>query len=243
MGSTPAAYLTLSIDDGHPADLRTADLLEEFGLAATFYVPAANSEREVLGEPEVRALAERFEVGAHTYHHVTLPRLPAEEARREIVDGKAWLEDVVGKPVVAFCYPGGKFNARVAGLVAEAGFAGARTCAQNVLESPGNPFFWGISTQAFSHPRRIQIRHAAREGNWSGLANFVRVFRGAVDWEVHFDRAVSHVAEHGGVAHLYLHSWEIDEQGDWPKLRRVLQRLHGRDDLTTVTNGELFTMG
>ena len=38
-------YLTISVDDGHPADLRTADLLARFDIAVTLDVPAVNPER------------------------------------------------------------------------------------------------------------------------------------------------------------------------------------------------------
>jgi peptidoglycan/xylan/chitin deacetylase (PgdA/CDA1 family) len=34
-------YVTISVDDGHPTDLRTVDLLHKYGLTATFYIPGA----------------------------------------------------------------------------------------------------------------------------------------------------------------------------------------------------------
>ncbi|MCX6910233.1 MAG: polysaccharide deacetylase family protein [Verrucomicrobia bacterium] len=70
------AYLTISVDDGHPLDMRTAELLDRHGLKATFYVPAANPEREVMTKEQVRELSRRFEMGGHTYHHVPLASLP-----------------------------------------------------------------------------------------------------------------------------------------------------------------------
>jgi hypothetical protein len=97
-----------------------------------------------------------------------------------------------------------------------------------------------VSTQAFSHSRQTQLRHAAAERNWKGLANYARIFRGAVDWEDHFTRAVTHVAANGGIAHLFLHSWEIDEHDGWDKLRRLLVRVRNDYSLVSVTNGELF---
>jgi hypothetical protein len=46
----------------------------------------------------------------------------------------------------------------------------------------------------------------------------------------------------GGIAHLYLHSWEVDERNEWPKLRRVLQAISSRGDLTPISNGRLFEL-
>ena len=37
----PATYITTSWDDGHPLDLRVAELLSEYHLQGTFYVPIA----------------------------------------------------------------------------------------------------------------------------------------------------------------------------------------------------------
>jgi peptidoglycan/xylan/chitin deacetylase (PgdA/CDA1 family) len=232
-------HITISVDDGHETDLRTADLLGEVGLRATFYIPATNGERPVMTNEAIRSIASRFEVGGHSYHHQSLTGLPAEDSKREIVDGKAWLEDVVGSPVRSFCYPLGKFNAGVARQVEDAGFACARTCLLNRTEPPKHAYMWGVSTQAFSHSRLTQARHAAGERNWTGLANYARIFRGAVDWEDHFLRAVTHVEAHGGIAHLYLHSWEIDKYDAWNKLRRLLVRVRD-SSLVPVTNGELF---
>ena len=232
-------YVTISVDDGHPADLRTAELLDRHGLEATFYVPARNPERELLSEHDVRLLAQRFELGAHTYSHLPLARMAREQARREILDGKAWLEDVTGKPAIAFCYPRGKFTAETARLVEEAGFLGGRTCFHNIVDFPRNRFAWGVSTQAFSHSRTIQVRHALLERNGRGLLNYVAVHRLARDWEAHFGYALDYVGRRGGIAHLYVHSWETDELGEWPKLDRALARVAG-SGLEPATNGELF---
>ncbi|MDQ1481712.1 MAG: hypothetical protein QOI44_2573 [Actinomycetota bacterium] len=233
-------YITISVDDGHESDLRTADLLDEVGLRATFYIPATNPERPVMANEEIRSIAGRYEVGGHSFHHRSLTGFDADGARREIVDGKAWLEDVAETPVRSFCYPQGKFNRTLARQVQEAGFACGRTCFLNLTARPANPYTWGVSTQAFSHSRQIQVRHAAVEGNWNGLVNYARIFRGAVDWEDHFTRAAAYVNDHGGIAHLFLHSWEIDEHDGWSKLRRVLVRVRDDYALAPVTNGELF---
>ena len=54
-------------------------------------------------------------MGAHTYNHAPLKGLAIDEMRRELADGKAWLENALGDRVISFCYPRGKFDARVVG--------------------------------------------------------------------------------------------------------------------------------
>ena len=84
--STTEKYVTISVDDGDPSDLRTVDLLLKYGLQATFYIPAANAERSVMSPCEIREIDRQFEVGSHTLNHVRLPPLPAEKAWRAGVD-------------------------------------------------------------------------------------------------------------------------------------------------------------
>jgi peptidoglycan/xylan/chitin deacetylase (PgdA/CDA1 family) len=235
-------YLTISVDDGCPLDSRAADLLNKYGLQATFYIPASNPERPVMAPGQIRELSRRFEIGGHTYHHAGLKSLPEEKAFAEIYDGKKWLEDLLGQPVISFCYPQGKFNSSTPRFVQKAGFLGARTCLFNLHSFPRDPFLWGLSTHACYHSRIIQLRHAAIEGNVAGMVNFLRTYNGTTDWRQHFFYALEHVERHGGIAHLYFHSWEIDELGQWDQLEAVLAETSQRSDFSRVTNGALFQL-
>lgn len=235
-------YVTISIDDGHITDLKTVELLEKYGLAATFYIPCRNPERPVMTSSDIRGIARRFEVGGHTLNHTPLRFLQPQKAWAEIRDGKSWLEDEVGRPIVSFCYPRGKFNGKLAAMVKQAGFVGARTCLLNVTSFPKNPFSWGVSTHAGNHSLYIQIRHALLEGNFVGASNYFRTYGCATEWDKHFLHALDDVEAHGGIAHLYMHSWEIDESQDWAKLERVFASIAARTALTRITNGDLFSL-
>jgi len=236
------AYVTISVDDGHPADLQSAELLDEVGLKATFYIPARNPERELMSLQAIQEVAKQFELGSHTFNHRPLRELSDRHARTEINDGKKWLEDLTGDTVSAFCYPSGKFNSRTVRLVQEAGFVGARTCMLNVNTFPKNPFLWGVSTQGYSHSAATQIRHALLEKNFTGIVNFVFTHKLAQHWSEHFKHAVDFVEKHGGVAHLYFHSWEIEELGQWSELKQVLASIAQRKSLVRLTNGDLFKL-
>lgn len=234
-------YLTISVDDGHPADLRSAELLSRHGLRATFYIPKINPEREVMGESDIKMISGSFEIGAHTYSHKPLWRIPQDEMRREIRESKDWLEQLLGREAAAFCYPQGRFNALAVNAVRDSGFKGARTCMYNLMDFPANPFLWGVSTHAYTHPRAVQIRHALLERNFKGAMNFLLIQKATVDWAEQFRLSVKYVEENGGVAHLYLHSWEIDKLNEWARLEELLGCLSEQKSLKRVTNGELFT--
>jgi len=236
------SFVTISVDDGHPSDLRVADMLSKYGLSATFYVPARNPEQPVLTPAQVRELSQRFEVGGHGMNHVPLQTLSDEKAWLEISDGKRWMEDLLGQQVLSFCYPRGKFGWRGARLVKKAGFIGARTCMLNLHGFSSDPFMWGVSTQAHNHPRSIQLRHALLQRNLQGIFNFLTIYRLSTDWAAHFGHALDHVEANGGVAHLYLHSWEMDDYRQWQRLESAFQSISQRSSLRRVTNGELFAM-
>lgn len=234
------SYLTISVDDGHPADLRTAQLLNKYSLKATFYIPKINPEREVMGESAIKTIAEAFEIGGHTYRHKPLTGIAQEELKKEVGQGKDWLEQLLGRKITAFCYPRGKFNAAVIRVVKESGFIGARTCMYGLNGFPENPYLFGVSTHAHSHSRLVQVRHALLEDNFKGLMNFFMIQKGSVDWVDNFNFSVRYVEKNGGIAHLYLHSWEIEQFNEWKRLEDLFRYISEKQDLKRVTNGELF---
>lgn len=230
-----SAHVTVSIDDAVQHDLRTAELLSRHGLRATFYVPA-RGPREL--EPaQLRELDADFELGSHSFSHIDLSAVELDEALRDVREGKAWLDDALGHETVSFAYPFGRFTGVLASRLAGEGLACARTCLLNRTDSPSDPYRMPITTDARVHPRRVQVAHALRERNYRGLRNYAFVFRLQRDWEAHFRRALEVVAADGGVAHLVIHSDQIDAAGAWAKLERVLAAA-AASGLAPATNTE-----
>lgn len=220
------ALITTSWDDGHPLDLRVADLLQRYGLTGTFYVPA-ETERPTLTASQVRELATAFEVGAHTMRHVDLRRVGDDAAQTEIVESKAWVEEVTGKHCQLFCFPKGHFSRRHVNMVRLAGFQGARTVELTSF-SPGR-----LVDQLWLMPTTVQacgLSSAALARNWTkrrafGNAwNWMRFGR-TIGWLELTRRLVDMVSMNEGVFHLWGHSWEIDEYDDWGRLEEALRLL------------------
>jgi peptidoglycan/xylan/chitin deacetylase (PgdA/CDA1 family) len=67
------------------------------------------------------------EIGAHTLDHVHLTAIPLAEARRQVIDVRHELEDIVGDPVQAFSYPYGDVSTQIQHLAEEAGYTSATT--------------------------------------------------------------------------------------------------------------------
>ncbi len=89
----------ITFDDGCETDLiAAAPVLREFGFNATFYLTAG-----FLGTPgylnasQVRDLdAQGFQIGCHSMTHPYLSDLTEPELKREVVDAKLQIEQIVG---------------------------------------------------------------------------------------------------------------------------------------------------
>jgi peptidoglycan-N-acetylglucosamine deacetylase len=232
-----APLVTTSWDDGHPADLRVAELLARHGVRGTFYVPNRNVEgRPVMLPSEVRQLGRCFEIGGHTRDHVSLLQLTPDEAARQIGNNKAWLEALLGQEVGGFAYVRGHHNRTVRRLVREAGFRYARTV-RNLSASRGDdPFRMPTTVQFFPHERAVYVRNYLTGGPTPPRLAALRAVlreRGLAD-RVHGVAGACLGA--GRHFHLWGHSWEIEQHDLWGELDRLLGWLR-RSGARFVTNG------
>lgn len=215
---------TTSWDDGHPLDRRLGELLATYGFRGTFYVPCRNWQGEpVLSGGEIRDLGRGFEIASHTLEHRLLTTLNPAEAQRQIIDGKAELEDRLGTRVDGFCYPGGKYNALVRQTVKEAGFAYARSI-RNLCLLPGtDPFLMATTIQFYPHSATVYAGNYLKGKDWAErFPLLVKALtpRDMLDrLKAIFDFAILR----GGVFHLWGHSWEIDRINGWRLLEEFLR--------------------
>jgi peptidoglycan-N-acetylglucosamine deacetylase len=242
-GSAPR-IVTTSWDDGDPRDLRIAELLRCRGLPGTFYIPMSGylNNPTLIGS-DLRALSsEGFEIGAHSMSHNSLTRSRGEQLGREVRTCKQMLEQSVGEEVSMFCYPNGRYNPRVVQEVRCAGYKGARTTCMLSTSTDFRPFEMPTTLQAFPHPRTGYLRDLGRAKNIPGLWKFTTELSRFESWLDLGKRLFSQVLEHGGIWHLYGHSWEIDDLALWGELREMLDHVSHRKGVTYVTNRQLLSL-
>jgi peptidoglycan-N-acetylglucosamine deacetylase len=221
---TAALRLTTSWDDGHPLDLRIADLLTTHGFAGTFYVPRANREgRPVMTTGELRTLGTSFEIGGHSIDHVPLIGLAAPERDRQLCDGKRRIEDELGRAITGFCYPGGAHDRVVRRAVRAAGFRYARTVTNLSLELPRDRYQLGTTLQLFPHGRLTYLKNFARRGDWRARAWPLTLCLRNGSLDDCLEHVLRFAARRGGVFHLWGHSWELEAHGLWGALDRFLR--------------------
>ena len=245
--ANPAVFTT-SWDDGHPLDLRVADLLSRHGFQGTFYVPISNREGLPVMRPgEIRRLDETFEIGSHTIDHCYLRTVGAGEARRQIAGGKDQLEQILGHGVGGFCYPGGHYAGQHRQMVMDTGFGYARTGASFHRIVPADPFAVPTTVQFYPHSRDGLARNFLSHGDWRRRASLCRVALWRRDLMSRLQALLDQVCSRGGVFHLWGHAWELEAFDGWRQLERFLAhaaerisaggRLTNRQALQTAGGG------
>jgi peptidoglycan/xylan/chitin deacetylase (PgdA/CDA1 family) len=123
----PLRTVAITFDDCYRDNLFAARVLAEHRLPATFFIPTKYVGTDHVFEwdiglkqmanltwDEIKEMQQLgHEIGSHTVSHPDLGRIAFDEARRELVDSKNTLEDVLRRPVRHFAYPfGGRHNFR-----------------------------------------------------------------------------------------------------------------------------------
>ncbi|HLJ96403.1 MAG TPA: polysaccharide deacetylase family protein [Gemmataceae bacterium] len=236
-----AATITTSWDDGHPLDFRVAELLAKHGLRGSFYVPRT-APTGTMTAAQVRELSGSFELGAHTVHHVDLTRVTPENARQEIVDAKAWLEDSTGRPCSMFCPPLGRYSVRHLEMIRQAGFGGLRSVELLSLDRPrlqGGLRVLPTTLQAHPHGFAVYARNVIKRRAWRNLWLYVCHGRSR-DWPTLVRSLLRQTLQRGGVFHLWGHSWELEATGQWQRLEEVLGFLRQwTHQATALSNGQV----
>jgi peptidoglycan/xylan/chitin deacetylase (PgdA/CDA1 family) len=84
-------------------------------------------------------IATGWEIDAHTLTHPDLRYVDDAALRREVAGSRAEIRRRFGVPAAFFCYPAGRYDARVVAEVRAAGYRGATTVELG-LARPSEPF-------------------------------------------------------------------------------------------------------
>jgi peptidoglycan-N-acetylglucosamine deacetylase len=240
--SSPPVVVTTSWDDDAASGMKVAEFLAERGLRGTFYVPTGLLGTDLrFTDSDVRALSSNgFEIGGHTISHRVLTDLSPAELVFEVADCKLILEQLLGREVVSFCYPRGRFDAKVVREVERAGYRGARTTRMLCCKAVFPRFEMPTTIQAFPHSRSNYVRNLIRLGELPALLSATPDLVSFQDWlslgKKFFDRAL----RDGGVWHLYGHPWEIEKLNLWLQLREMLDYVSSRENVAYMTNADLL---
>lgn len=137
----PAVVLTF--DDGCETDLLVAaPVLLDAAFRATFHVVVGFLGRSgYMTSSQLRELSSLgFEIASHSMTHAYLDQASSDLLRREIVEAKDKLEQLLGRSVAHFSCPGGRWSPRVAAMAREAGFRTVSTSRIAANSPRTNPY-------------------------------------------------------------------------------------------------------
>ena len=221
--------VTFSFDDGVMQDIRMIELLDRYGLKATFNL---NSER--LGEiqeevfnnktfikrkikpDEVKQVYQGHEVAAHTLTHLNLTKIAVDsEIVRQVKEDKINLQKYSGQQIIGMAYPCGGVNndERVAKIIKDhTGIRYARTI---------------NSTNCFDLQDNLL--------RFNPTAHFLadNIFELA-------KKFLTCQSDSPQLLYIWGHTYECDYWERWDKTEELFRQLSGHDDIYYATNREIF---
>ena len=123
----PQRPVVLTFDDGYREDFTNVrPLLARRHWPGVLNLAVRNLLDGKLTVPQIRLMIRQgWEIDAHTINHLDLTTLGSAELRHEVAGSRTWIRRRFHVPVAFFCYPSGRYDARVIAAVRAAGFLGA----------------------------------------------------------------------------------------------------------------------
>lgn len=218
--------VTFSFDDGVTQDIRLIEILDRYGLKATFNLNssllglAGSLERngrwvshDKVRAADLRAVYAGHEIAVHTLTHPNLTKLDEETIVHQVERDRLTLSELAGYPVVGMAYPCGGVNNddRVAEIIKRrTGVRYARTITSTASFTPSENLYRFDPTVYYIEDTL----------------------------EVTVDRFLTADA---GLLYIWGHSYEMDaEYITWERFEAVCRRLAGHSDIFYGTNREVL---
>ena len=221
--------ITFSFDDGVSQDRRLIEILNRYGLKATFNINSGffgqkgelirngvSVRHDKLTRQEAARVYEGHEIAAHTVSHPFLPKLSDCDVISQVEQDRLALAQVFGREIVGLAYPcgGANHDARVEKLVREqTGCLYARTI---------------TSTGKFDLPKD---RYA-----WNPTVYYVETD----EMFALAKRFLALDSEEPQLFYIWGHAYELDAWNFWDRFEEFCRMIGGRDDIFYGTNREVL---
>lgn len=146
LAPTAGKSVAITFDDGCETDLTAAaPILQQHAFNATFYITAGFLNQPGYMTPkQLQQLSDLgFEIGCHSMTHAYLDDLDAAGLQREMVEAAKRLEDIIGRKIIHFSCPGGRYNDRVIAMAREAGYRSLATSRAHSNTKATDPYSLG----------------------------------------------------------------------------------------------------
>lgn len=222
--------LTFSFDDGVSQDIRVIEILDKYGLKATFNLNSARLgmkgtlkrngrvvDFSMISFDKVKGVYSSHEVAAHTLMHKLLPSLDDSTVIWQVEEDRRILSELVGYDVMGMAYPcGGENNdERVAKIIKEnTGIRFARTISST--------YNFDIQDDLYRFDPSVYIIEVDK------LFELGREF---VDLSCDTPK----------IFYIWGHAFEMDaEYISWDKFEEFCKLISGRDDIYYEVNSKVI---
>lgn len=217
--------IAFSWDDGAVEDLKLMELSAKYEMPGIFFIPSSNQERSVMTRSEIKILDEnKFEIGAHTFSHTYLKGLDSSVAETEILNGKNFLQDLLGKEISHFCFPGGRFDDNLV-RISQKYFKSARTADTGALIK--KPAFLVKPTFHFYNRGINSLLFHSFNNNYTLFRTIFKI-RKNKDYFTLIESvidALENAPSNNGII-IWGHSWEINEYNLWNRLEATFEHIN-----------------
>lgn len=141
----PSKPVVITLDDGYQDLFTTAfPILQAHHFKAVAYIVSGfvGQYAYVTADEILKMDKSGIQIAAHTVDHPNLARSSIGSIMHQLVDSKAWLERLVGHPVLDMAYPSGQFNSQVIAAVQAAGYDTAVTEQSSTMHSVAGRYAW-----------------------------------------------------------------------------------------------------
>ena len=153
----------LSFDDGNRSDVDTAlPALQQRSLHASFFALAGRlTDPASLAAADLRGLRDAgMDIGSHGWAHTPLRGLDDDDARRELVDARAALEEASNGEITEAALPLGRYDRQLLGRLKRSGYRRVYTSDR----MPARPSAWlqprySVTAEDTVESIRAVIRH------------------------------------------------------------------------------------
>lgn len=222
--------ITFSYDDGVTQDRRLIEILNRYGLKATFNINSGLLDRpddflmidgKKIGHAkvfaaEVRRLYQGHEVAVHTLTHPNLTELDEQEIVRQVEEDRKNLSALAGYEVTGMAYPCGGVNNddRVAQVLKEhTAVRYARTITSSNSFAP--------------QENLLRFNPSVYHLDWA-------------DMEKMADEFLAMQAEAPQLFYIWGHSYEFDINDTWDRFEAFCKKISGHSDIFYGTNREVL---